>query len=68
MLLVAPTARRRDALRKAIAGKPGAELWKFVATTDLTPGSFLNEPIIYACHGDPMPLVKTRAAPKKHSE
>lgn len=58
VLMVAPTARRRDALRKAIHGKPGSELWRFAAVPDLTPRSFLNSPIFYPCTGDPLPLVK----------
>lgn len=59
VLMIAPTDRRRDALRKAIREKPGAELWKFAAAPDLRPDTFLHSPIFYPCAGDPMPLVKT---------
>lgn len=58
VLLVAPTARRRDALRKEFRDKPGAELWKFAAANELTSESFLFEPIFYSCDGDAMSLVK----------
>lgn len=58
VLLIAPTSRRRDALRKAFRGKPAIDLWKFAAATDLTPDSFLHEPVFYPCEGDPTPLVK----------
>lgn len=61
VLLIAPTARRRDALRKAFREKPGKDLWKFAAATDLTPETFLHEPIFYPCEGEPMPLVKPDA-------
>lgn len=58
VILIAPTARRRDGLRKATGGKPGAHLWKFAAKPDLTPESFLHEPVFFPCEGDPVPLVK----------
>ena len=60
-LLVTTTPRRRDALRKAMHEKPGAELWKFAAQTEVTFQSILCEPIFYPCQGDPVPLVKTSA-------
>lgn len=59
VLLIAPTHRRRDSLRKAIKDKPGADLWKFAAQPDLTPESFLHDPVFFPCEGDPVPLVKT---------
>ena len=58
VLMVAPTERRRDALRKAIHGKPGSELWRFASVPDLTSESFLHSPIFYPCVGDPVPLIK----------
>jgi Replication-relaxation len=51
-LMIAPTPRRRDALRKAINTKPGAGLWKFAALTELTPESFLTGSIWYKCGND----------------
>jgi hypothetical protein len=58
VLMIAPTARRRDALRKAIKDKPGAVLWKFACAQDVTPENFLRAPIWFPCDGDPGPLVK----------
>ena len=59
VLMVAPSPKRRDNLRRAIASKPGASLWRFVAAGDLVPDRLLYEPIFYACDSDePKPLVK----------
>jgi len=63
VLIVAPSERRRDALRKAIAGKPGAALWRFACVHDLTPAKFLFAPIFHQCEGEPLPLIKP-AAPR----
>jgi len=60
VLTIVPTARRRDALKKAVRGKHGADLWKFASQTDLTPETFLFEPVFHPCEGDPVPLVKQR--------
>ena len=63
VLMIAPTDRRRDALRKGVKEKPGAELWKFAAAGDVTPEKALYAPIWYACGKDePTPLVKGGAA------
>ena len=66
VLMIAPTARRRDALKRAIKEKPGADLWKFAAQPDITPASFLHEPIFHPCEGDPVPLVKPVQSPAGH--
>jgi hypothetical protein len=58
VLMLAPTERRRDALRAAVAKKPGAELWRFAALPQVTPQTFLSDPVWYPCAGDPKPLVK----------
>lgn len=59
VLMVAPDARRRDHLRRAIHGKPGWELWRFASLTDLSPESFLTSPVLYRCDSDQgVPLVK----------
>ena len=58
VILIAPIYRRRDALRKAIKEKHGADLWRFAAQPDLTPESFLHDPVFFPCEGDPVPLVK----------
>jgi hypothetical protein len=59
VLVVAPNERRRDALRNAIAGKPGANLWKFVSATDLKPETFLHGEICFSCDEGPFSLVKS---------
>ena len=56
VLMVAPNARRRDALRKAIREKPGANLWRFAAADEMQPARLLYEPIWYPCDGEPAPL------------
>lgn len=67
VLCVALTPGRRDALRRAIATKPGAPLWRFVAWQDLAkPEVVLHDPIFYRCPNpeekdtadQPGPLVK----------
>ncbi len=58
VLSISPSAARRDLLRKAVAGKPGAELWKFAAWPDLTPETLLFGPVWYRCEGDGQPLVR----------
>jgi hypothetical protein len=63
VLLITPTPRRRDGLRKAIREKGGANLWKFASQTDITPDTFLFDPIFYPCEGDPVPLVKASSPP-----
>jgi hypothetical protein len=59
VLMVAPSAKRRDALRKAIQPKPGSSVWRFVDAHDLLPERLLYEPIYYTCDSDePKPLVR----------
>lgn len=60
VLMVAPTERRRDALKQAIAEKPGAALWRFACSTDLTPEAFLSAPVWHRCVGDPGSLIKPK--------
>lgn len=60
VLMVSPSERRRDAMRKAIKDKPGSSLWRFAAASDLTTDKTLHMPIWYACNSDdPGPLVKS---------
>lgn len=61
VLMVAPTPKRRDALRKAISAKPGARLWRFVAAADLQPETLLSQPVFYACDDDVPKAVLRRA-------
>ena len=58
IVVVAPNERRRDALRKAVSKKPGAELWRFVAAPELTAETFLHGKIFYPCDGDPGSLLQ----------
>lgn len=58
VLMVAPTAKRRDGLRNAFKEKPGANLWRFASVEDVTPEKVLFEPIWHPCDGEPKPLVK----------
>lgn len=58
VLMVAPNSKRRDALRRAIKGKPGWELWRFVSAEDLTPEKLLYETIYYGCDDGPRPLLR----------
>ena len=59
VLMIAPSPKRRDSLRHAIRGKPGANLWRFAACQDFTPAQLLYEPIYYTCDGDePKPLLR----------
>jgi len=62
VLMIAPSARRRDSLRKAIADKPDAALWRFSTESDVTADNVLHTPIWYSCgKEDPDPLVKRKA-------
>ncbi len=58
VLMVAPNARRRDALRKALRDKPGASLWRFASAEEMQPEGLLHEPIWHPCEGEPAPLIK----------
>jgi hypothetical protein len=58
VLMVAPTPRRRDALRKGIRDKPGANLWRFAAAQDVQPDKVLCAPIWHGKDGEPTPLFK----------
>lgn len=60
VLMVAPNERRRDALCKAIAEKPGSPLWRFAAAPDLMPERFLSQPVWRKCDGTFGPLVKPK--------
>jgi len=60
VVIVAPSPKRRDALRTAIKDRPGANLWRFASATDLTPEAFLFDPIFYPCDGEPCPLIRRR--------
>ena len=57
VLMIAPDERRRDALRKAIKDKPGADLWKFACLRDVTPETFFHGPVFHPCAGQPTALM-----------
>lgn len=59
VLMVAPNARRRDALRKAIGEKRGASLWRFASQEDMQPEKLFHDPIWYPCNGEPASLIKS---------
>jgi hypothetical protein len=67
VLMVAPTNSRRDALRKEMRGKPGAELWRFVTVSDLACPSMLHDPVFHACDGEPTPLIRGSQQPVRES-
>ncbi len=63
VVVMTPTARRRDRLREAFAeknqDKPAARIYRFGAVEELTAKNFLFEPVFRCCHHDePVPLVK----------
>lgn len=59
VLAIGPTPNYRDALVRNFRNREGKELWRFACKTDITPESFLFEPIWYRVGSDdPSPLVK----------
>jgi hypothetical protein len=58
VLFVTTTKYRRDATAKAIAKRPRPDLWLFVDQRDVTPETFLFEPITWNHLGQAGPLVK----------
>ncbi len=58
VLMIAPNARRRDALRKVIREKRGAQLWRFASQEDVKSEKLLHDPIWYPCDGEPASLIK----------
>ena len=59
VLAIAPTERRREALRKAFATQLGAKLWKFASLTDLRAETLLMAPVWHACDGTASSLIRT---------
>lgn len=58
VLMIAPSERRRDALRKAVMQRSGAKLWKFASLTDLTAETMLVGNVWHSCDGSTGPLLK----------
>ena len=63
VLCLAPDIGRRDALRRAFAGKEGSDLWKFVTVSDFVAERLLHEPVLYPTKGEPIPLVTKLESP-----
>lgn len=59
VLMVTPSPRRRDAIRKAVAPKPASQLWRFASRTELTEDTLLTSPVWYPCNGEPAAILKT---------
>jgi hypothetical protein len=57
VLCFCPNAGWRDALRREMKGKPGAELWAFIATPELRAETFLHGPLLWTVDRGPLPLV-----------
>jgi hypothetical protein len=60
VLMIAPTERRRDNLRKAITPKPGGNLWRFTSLTELTPETFLTAPVWHSGKDAPSSLIQQK--------
>lgn len=58
VLMAAPTERRRDSLMKAIAPKPGADLWRFASMTDLTEQTLLTAPVWRTAQGEARSIIQ----------
>lgn len=65
VLVVAPAPGWRDALRKAVRGKPQAELWRFAAQADLTPETFLHSDVWFDVEGGARPLIRPSGPPRR---
>src|SRR5581483_802326 len=52
VLTVAPTGKRRDALRKAVGQRKGSWLWWFASAEELKPETFLTGKVWYKCATD----------------
>lgn len=57
VLLLAPTPKRRDTVRRAFresgADEQGIDLWRFASLTEVSPETFLGGDIFYACGTQP---------------
>lgn len=58
VLMIVPSAKRRETLRRAIGSKRGQELWKFAVMQDLASAQYLTGPVWYPATGDAHALVK----------
>lgn len=60
VLAVCPSPAWRDALRREMGDKPGAELWLFGSQSDFRDSNVLNQPVWYKTIGPPLPLIPAR--------
>ena len=60
VLMITPSPKRRDNLRNAIATKPGANLWWFASTTELSPETFLDGAVWHPCDGEARSLIRRK--------
>jgi Replication-relaxation len=56
ILCFCPNAAWRDALRKEFIGKPGEDVWRFCATPDVKPETFLHGAIMYTAKEGPLAI------------
>lgn len=61
VLMIAPTARRRDSLRKMFAAKSASSPFKFAAKPELTPENLFAQPVWLNPDGQPTALLKRSA-------
>ncbi|MFO0966141.1 MAG: replication-relaxation family protein [Gemmataceae bacterium] len=59
VVVVSPTAKRRDLLRQLFREVERADMWRFAAKPELTATAttILFEPVFYPCEGAPAPLI-----------
>lgn len=61
VLMVAPTASRRDSLLRAFTNKPGSQLWRFASHHEVNTESLLTGSIWHSTAGAVTALVKTES-------
>jgi hypothetical protein len=57
VLTFCPNAGWRDALRREMKDKPGADAWLFAALPEVTAATFLHGPFLWKVDRGPLPLV-----------
>ncbi len=59
VLMITTTKNRRDSLCKAVASRPGADLWRFACLDDLEPEHVFLAPVWRKCNGESTSLIKS---------
>lgn len=62
-LAFCPNLAWLQSMKKAMADKPGAALWRFVAVDQITADNFLDGNLFYTCDAGPMPFVRPAGCP-----